>query len=645
MSRRLCLLLICCLPLAAAAQQPDYTGSYQLNADLLRLFVVSYKGDSLQFTDQGRGAANMLLQPDGRYQVEGVKPKALVEFVADPSGHVNKMIIEQNGRFECFRISHSTDVPKAKRAPNRQNGFTRADTLRGMLLPARSCYDVKYYHLDVAIDPDAQTVSGSTLMRYTAVRPFRELQVDLYENMPVDSIVYRGRHLPYRREFDAVLVQFPAMVPAGAMEELRVYYHGKPQQPDPNVSMNGGFLWRRDNNGRLFAQVVCQGSGASLWWPDKDHLSDEPDSMLISVTMPEGLQNISNGRLRSRITLPDKRVRTEWAVTYPINNYNVTVNIGDYREITDRYVRNGDTLTMNIYHLPYSEERARFLLAKAKDMLRQFERLFGPYPFPADGFRLIETPYPMEHQGIVALGSFGGDTSALKELLWHEVAHEWWGNNVSCRDMADFWLHESFATYATMLMIAYEKGEKAALQRLAKEGGVNREPITGVRNVNHIHYEVWDAYAKGCRMLHMLRIMVNNDSLFFATLRGIQEKFALQTVTADQVTDYIMESTGLPLQPFFEQYLHRAALPELQLQFEKQRGGLRVNYRWHGAVKGFSMPVRVTTGRNSYDVIRPREEWQHITLEGMTEKDFKVDRENFYIESKTVTGAVYKASS
>lgn len=640
MSRCLCLLLLCSLSLPAAAQQPDYTGSYQLNADILRLFVISRKGDTLQFTDQGRGTRNLLPLPDGRYKVAGVKPDAIIEFPADTPGRPRKMIAHQNGRFECLKISNSTDVPKAKRAPNRQNGFTYADTLRGMLLPARSCYDVRYYHLDVAIDPEAQTLRGSTLMRYTAVRPFRELQVDLYENMPVDSILYQGRSLPYRREFDAVLVQFPETVSAGTTGELLIYYHGKPQQPDPMVQMNGGFLWRRDNNGRHFAQVVCQGSGASLWWPNKDHLSDEPDSMLISVTMPEGLQNISNGRLRSRTTLPDERVRTEWAVTYPINNYNVTVNIGDYREMAEYYVRNGDTLTMNIYYLPYNEQRARFLLGKTREMLGQYERLFGPYPFPADGFRLIETPYPMEHQSIVALGRFDGDTSGLKELLWHEVAHEWWGNNVSCKDMADFWLHEAFATYATMLMITYEKGEQAALQRLAKEGASNKEPVTGVRNVNHIHYETWDSYSKGCRMLHMLRVMTGNDSLFFATLLGLQEKFALQTVTATQVTDYIMERTGLPLQPFFEQYLHRAALPELQLHFEKQQGGLQVHYRWHGAAKGFNMPVKVTTGKNRYDYIRPTETWQHITLENMTEKDFKVDRDNFYIESKTVTGAV-----
>jgi len=613
--------IACC----AKAQQRSFAGTYQFDQSPLRIFTVKAEKDSIYFSENGINYFGLTPLGDNRYQIAVVKPVAVLKFFPD------KMIINQGGAdYVCQKLFNEPDFPKAKRVPNRQNGFTRADTLRGKLSPLRDCYDVTYYHLTVALDPGHHGLEGNTLIRFNAVRPFRELQIDLYGNMPVDSIVYDGKLLSYKREYDAVFVQFPKVIAAGKTAEIRVYYHGQPQEPDQSVSMNGGILWRKDANGRFFAQAVCQGSGASLWWPNKDHLSDEPDSVLISVIAPDGVQNVSNGRLRKKINLPGSRILTEWFVSYPVNNYNITFNIGDYMHFSDTY----GSLTLDYYCLPGHVEQARRLAAKVKPMLRQFEKWFGPYPFPRDGFKLIETLYPMEHQSAVALGSFATDSTELERLMWHEVAHEWWGNNVSMKDFADFWLHEGFANYTEKLMTEFKSGRAAALKAIAGEKPNNREPMIGEYDVNHVFYDMDDVYAKGCRMIHTLRSVLDNDTLFFEVLRGIQKNFAYQTVTTKDIETYISKKSGIDFSAFFEQYLRTTKVPELA--FFLQDG--RLHYRWNNTVPGFNMPVKVMLKTGKYEFIKPSATWQDIALSGVKPGAFKVDTEDFYINVKKETG-------
>ncbi len=522
---------------------------------------------------------------------------------------------------------------KHNKASNRQNGFTRADTLRGKLTPLRTCYDVTFYHLDVNVDIEKRSVQGSNLIRFKAMQPFTRMQIDLFANMNIERIEYEGHVLPYNREFDAVFIDFPHKIDPGTNAALKIYYEGVPKVPDRNIPMDGGVLWDTDSLGNLWAQVVCQGSGASLWWPNKDHQSDEPDSMKIWITVPDQYSEISNGRLLRKTPLHDSKMRYEWFVSYPINNYDVTFNIGKYAHYEDRYI-SGDTLSIDYYVMSYNLARARSAFRQVKPMLRIFEKNFGAYPFRRDGFTLVESLYPMEHQSGVCIGKIGPErTIDANPLLWHECAHEWWGNAITSKDIADMWIHEAFATYAELLVIEDQFGKEPSLGFL--EDQINavsgKEPVIGVYDVNHIHYDIADMYSKGSLMLHTFRSVLNNDTLWVNLLRDIQKRFRYQTLTSDELVAFINTRTHADYSYLFDQYLHYKDIPVLNVTMEQKGADLQIKYHWQADVKDFRMPVRVTVGGGNMDFIYPVQNWKTLLLKNMTLEEFDVDTQNFYI--------------
>jgi hypothetical protein len=524
---------------------------------------------------------------------------------------------------------------KAIHVSNRLNGFTRADTLRGMLSPLRSCYDVSFYHLDVDVNLDTRFIQGSNKIRFKVMAPFDLMQLDLYANMRIEKILYHDQPLSFTRKDDAVFIRFPATLPAGSEETIAVYYDGEPQIPDLSIPMHGGILWEKDDEGNPWIQVVCQGSGASLWWPNKDHLSDEPDSMRIWITIPNGFTEISNGRLERKTATGITKTRYEWLVSYPINNYNATFCIGKYAHFKDAYISGHDTLTLDYYVMPYNLERGRNMFAQVKPMLACFEQHFGKYPFPRDGFTLLECPYPMEHQSGVCIGKIKeGMRLDYVPLIWHESAHEWWGNALSCKDIADMWMHEAFATYAEGLMLECSEGKELAVAYLdaQREQVKNREPVIGEHNVNHIHYDIGDMYTKGSLMLNTLRFVLDNDTLWFDLLKDIQQHFRYQTLSSDELVSYIGRHTGKDYTWFFDQYLKYTNLPRLEISLKEQGRNLQLTYRWQADVAGFRMPVKVTVAPGRFGFIYPTSERQMITLKQMKENDFEVDEDHFYIE-------------
>jgi len=355
---------------------------------------------------------------------------------------------------------------------------------------------------------------------------------------------------------------------------------------------------------------VCQGSGGSLWWPGKDLLSDKPDSMRIALTVPAGLMGISNGRLLDKTILPDGRGRFVWYVSYPIINYDVAFYITDYMHWRD-------SAGYDYYCMPYSEEKARKLFAGVPALMRLYESAFGPYPFARDGFKLVEAPYPMEHQSAVTpgpitpLGNDPYDTAEVTRTMWHESAHEWWGNNVSCAGFADLWVHEAFATYAEELVYdTFKKGDKRYVRQ---EEPANREPIIGVYGVNYFY--LGDMYSKGARMLRTLQHVVGNDSVWFRALRGIQQRLRYGSVTTADVIHCFNELTGADYTPIFDQYLRHTALPVLQ--WKVVRPGV-VGYRWQADVPGFRMPVKVNGGQL---LLPATDEWKEAPMEGPLQVD------------------------
>jgi len=514
------------------------------------------------------------------------------------------------------------------------SGFTRADTLRGKLSPLRTCYDVTFYHLDVAVNMAQRSIKGSNTMRFKVTEPFHRMQIDLYAAMKIHRISYQDRSLSYTRESDAVFVEFPADLPRGKEAEIKIDYEGIPKTPDWSIPMNGGVLWDRDSLGNPWVQMVCQGSGASLWWPNKDHLSDEPDSMKIWITVPAEFTEISNGRLQRKTALSEDQTRYEWYVSYPINNYNVTFSIGKYAHYTDQYIA-GDTLTIDYYLMPYHPGLARKVFGQVKPMLACFEKNFGQYPFPRDGFTLVESLYPMEHQSGVCIGKITPQNSAgANPLMWHESAHEWWGNAISCTDMADLWIHEAFATYAEIMMVESLFGKEEANQSMRDQQAAmtNAEPIIGVYDVNDIFRDVGNMYSKGSLMLHTFRNVLNDDVKWIDLLHAIQDHFRYQVLTTHDLIGFINQQTGTDYTYLFDQYLRYTTLPRLVLQLEEEATGLTVRYRWQADVAGFRMPVKVTVGADRFDFIYPTSSWKMIKLKAMKAADFEADEDDFLMD-------------
>lgn len=560
-------------------------------------------------------------------------------FEKQQNGKFQQILQTRSGAIPFVKIHEANSGPIITHTSNRQNGLTRADTLRGMLTPLRTCYDVLFYKLNIKIDPDNRVVEGSAKIRFKAMQDFDRMQVDLFANMKIEKLSFHNKVIPYTREFNAVFIQLPGIIPKGAVEEIEITYIGQPQVADFST-MTGGFIWYQDKNGNPWIESVCQGAGASLWWPCKDHLSDKPDSMQISITIPTGLNEISNGKLLAKTDLPGNLTRFDWYVSYPITNYNVVVNIGDYVHFTDQFINEKDTLALNYYCLAYNQAKAEKLFQNIKPMLALYEKNYGKYPFAKDGFTAMESLYPMEHQGAVSIGSINNpinsdkfDAKEVTRTMWHEAAHEWWGNSITCSDFADLWIHEAFATYTETLNYEAFGGKEKGLKHLKGEQPQNKEPIIGIYDVNNFH--LGDMYSKGALMLHTLRSVLANDSLFFTMLKELQAHFKYQSVTTKMIVNYINEKSKHDFTSFFDQYLKFANIPELEIKFVKEDiSGWLVQYRWNADVKGFNMPVKVSTDRNKWEFIYPNTDWQQLHLKNLKPDDFKIDTDNYYITVK-----------
>jgi aminopeptidase N len=528
--------------------------------------------------------------------------------------------------------------------PRSPRPVTRADTLRGMLTPLRTCYDVTFYHLDVRVDPEKRFVSGSNATTFRVVEPFLRMQIDLYENMRIKGVTLDDEAAPLKveREFNAVFIDIGRRLELGTVHTVTVEYEGQPQ-----VAMNppwgGGFTWEKDKVGNPWVVVTCQGAGASLWWPNKDHQSDEPDSMLISIAVPPGLEDVSNGRLRAKTAMPDGWTRYDWFVSYPINNYNVTVNIGRFSHFSDVYTSGRDTLDLDYYVMPENLEKATVHFQQVKPMLGCFEKYFGKFPFWHDGYKLIECPHTgMEHQTAVAYGNwyiqgYRGRASSSVGLKFdfiiiHESSHEYWGNSVTAKDVADMWIHESFGAYTEALYVECLYGREESLRYInAKKQNVgNQTPIIGQYNVNRPGSG--DMYDKGQLVLNTLRSVLGNDSLWFAIIKGLAETFKYRSVTAEDVIAFINTAAGKDLTYFFDQYLRNAKAPQLQISLTRKGDKVTARYRWNADVEGFRMPVKVTTGRERWGLIEPTTTWQTVELGDIDPAEFKVAEDLFYID-------------
>jgi hypothetical protein len=411
--------------------------------------------------------------------------------------------------------------------------YTKRDTLRGALRPERNCFDVFYYNLTVRIHLFSHSIEGVNEIWFRGINHSAEIQLDLFRNLTIKSVLLDSVELEYRREFDAFFVKIPNGITPGKDYKIVVAYSGKPREA-PNPPWDGGFVWSRDKRLNHWVGVACEQLGASVWWPVKDHLLDKPDSMRLNIEVPSRFQAICNGTLQKVVPIDKKYSRYEWLVHYPINNYNATFYMGKYSEFTDTLYSLGDTLVMRYHVMPYHTQKAKEHFKQAKPVVNSYNKAFGAFPFWKDDFRMVESPFEgMEHQTAIAYGeSFDNKRNSRTYLnhqfdyiIVHEAAHEWWGNSVAVGDMADIWLSEGFSTYAEYIFLEDTLGYKVALAELHQNLSniYNFWPLVQNRDVNENTFASSDVYSKGATLLNCLRATINNDSIFKNLIRDFHK--------------------------------------------------------------------------------------------------------------------------
>ena len=517
--------------------------------------------------------------------------------------------------------------------------FSRQDTLRGSITKERSWWDLTRYHLDISVKPEEKFISGSNKISYTVLKSHDLMQIDLQTPLILTKAIQDNSELEIIHDGNAHFIKLKKKQNVGSKEELIVYYEGNPRVA-VRAPWDGGISWEKDKNGNHFIASSCQGLGASVWWPNKDHMYDEPESMLMSVNVPKGLTNVSNGRLVKIDKMSDSTT-FHWEVVNPINNYGVNINIGDYVNFSEIYEGEKGDLDMDYYVLSYNLEKAKIHFSDAIKTMQAFEHWFGPYPFYEDSFKLVETPYlGMEHQSSVTYGNqykqgyLGRDLSGtgwglkFDYIIIHETGHEWFANNITYIDIADMWVHEGFTTYSENLFIDYHFGKKASSEYVigTRRGISNLKPIIGPYGVNKGGSR--DMYPKGANLLHTLRQIADDDEKWRQILRGLNSEFYHQTVSTSQIENYISEKMDIDLNSFFNQYLRDVRIPLLEyILVEKV-----LKFRWSNVVDNFQMPLDIFVGNKNIRIF-PSKEWKDLTIDS---NDVDFDK-NYYIDFKLLT--------
>tara|TARA_B100000768_G_scaffold97318_1_gene90767 strand:- start:439 stop:2076 length:1638 start_codon:yes stop_codon:yes gene_type:complete len=521
-----------------------------------------------------------------------------------------------------------------------QSNFSKQDTLRGSITRERIWWNLLHYNLDFKVDPASKSIEGSNIIRYKVLSENQLMQIDLQPPMKITSVVQNNKYLEYIRDGNVYYITLKRVQEVGDENKIKIEFKGAPKVSN-NPPWDDGFTWSKDKNENDFIATSCQGGGASIWWPCKDHMYDEPDEGIeLSITAPKHLMGVANGRLINTKENSDNTKTHTWEVLNPINNYGVNINIGDYVHFSEKYEGKKGKLDCDYYVLSYNLEKAKKQFADATRTLEAFEHWFGPYPFYEDSFKLVEVPYlGMEHQSSVTYGNgyqngyrgrdLSGTGWGLKFdfIIVHESGHEWFANSITNIDMADMWIHESFTAYSESLFLDYHFGTEASNAYVigTRKSIKNDRPIIGYYDVNNSGSS--DMYYKGSNMLHTLRQIIDNDEKWRTILLELNKEFYHKNVNTKQIENYLNTHIKIDLESFFEQYLRTTKIPILEYKIKNNH----LTYKWSNIVDGFSIPIKVFINSNE-QLITPSKVWKKLQLDKSI-TSFYVDK-NFYVDLK-----------
>ena len=483
--------------------------------------------------------------------------------------------------------------------------YTHADSIKGKITKGREWWNVLHYEIHTTFNSNDSSVAGKNNITYKTLQSSQIMQIDLMAPMQLDSAIQNRKRCGWKQDGNAYYINLPEAQSANTINNIELFFHGKPHVAKI-PPWDGGIIWKKDLNKFPWISIACQGMAGSVWFPCKDHMYDEPDSSSFFITAPKDLVSVSNGKLRSVTEAKDTKTYN-WAVVNPINNYNIIPYIGKYVNFTDTFMGEGGKLDLSYWVLDYNLEIAKEQFKQVKTMLRCFEIWFGKYPFYEDGYKLVQSPHlGMEHQSAVAYGNgfvngyMGRDLSGTGwGLKWdfiivHESGHEWFGNNISVKDVADNWVHEGFTAYSENLYTEYLFGKQAGAEYVigTREDVTNDRPVIGDYEVNRDGSG--DMYYKASNMLHTIRHIVDNDSTWKSFLRDINKTFWHRTTTSKEIELYMINYLKLDLQKVFDQYLRTTKIPVLEYKLTKNE----LSYRWTDCVEGFNMPVKISNGKS-----------------------------------------------
>jgi aminopeptidase N len=503
----------------------------------------------------------------------------------------------------------------------------------------RTCFDVSHYDLHIKISPTSKYLTGFNTISFSVLQNTNRIHLDLAKNLKIDSVLFENQKCTLERIGNNFYVTFPRTLNQGEHIKTSVYYQGNPIVAK-KAPWDGGFVFSKDNEGKPFIGVACQELGAYSWWPNKYTYSDKCDSADLYFEVPSDLQAISNGKFIESISA-EKNTVYHWKVSYPINNYNISVTIGDFVHFQDIYTSKKDKLTLDYYVLKDHLKNAEKQFKQVKPMLKIYESLFGKYPFWNDGYKLIETPYlGMEHQSGIAYGNgfqngysghyFTPVYSKFDFIIIHESGHEYWGNNVCMKNLSDMWIHEAFCTYSELLYVEKRFGKKqtSAIVDYWKMKVQNRESL--VNDSLSDDAPTSDIYYKGALMLHTIRTVINNDKLFLACLKAIQQKFSLQTISTTTLIQFMNSYLKADLTPIFQHYLYEVSPPLFSYRYTPNENGkgYLFSYKFDATNDGFMLPVSVSFGNKKYN-LKGTSSWQEVVIDGKYHEP-KIDESKAY---------------
>ena len=482
------------------------------------------------------------------------------------------------------------------------------NTSGGALKPEQACFDVQHYDLTLSVDPAERSIDGTLLMKAKVVSPTSLVALDLDGRLTVHAVTSGEQKLDFAHERGQITIVLPKEAPRGSTLELSVRYGGKPRVA-PRPPWQGGFTWAKTRDGRPWIATSCQGEGADLWWPCKDHPSDKAESMVLRITVPDDLVCASNGVLLAEDRASDGKRTWLWKSLNPIANYVVALNIAPYEVIKEKYTSvDGTEIPIFFWALPENVDRAKKALPEFLDHLRHLEEVCGPYPFRNEKYGIVETPHlGMEHQTIIAYGNkYRKIRFDYDWLHHHELSHEWWANLVTASDWKDMWIHEGIGTYMQALYIERKHGAAAyRVEMQSKRRGIgNRKPVAP--RVATTTYDIYfggggDIYNKGSWIMHTMRWLLG-DETFFRALRRVAyptpewekrlDGSQSRITDSDGVRAILEREAGRSLKWYFDAYVHQPKLPRLHETFKDGRLWLR----WElpdGLAFPLPVPVRI----------------------------------------------------